>query len=221
MLTIGIIDDNSQEADDIQVSILENCPNPPSGSEVQFKIYTLTNEENFKENLFKQLLEDVTQKIIQSLIVDFKLDTTKNVIEGREIVDFMHNSTPEFPVVVLTNVVDSSKKSDEIDPDKVYPKKIFLNPDELQTHNMVWNIFRNIERYIKQRESLEVYLETALNKLDVDTANEKIIAEISQIESELNSYTPTHQTMVDKTFDLSDLKDVLTELKKIEDEYLK
>jgi formyltetrahydrofolate synthetase len=105
--------------------------------------------------------------------VDFKLDTTEKIITGGEILDFMHEETPEFPVIILTNVPDESKTSGLTDPDKVYAKKTFLDPRSPETKEKVRNMQLNMEKYINHRQKLEARLVVALNKYqnDIDADN--------------------------------------------------
>ena len=75
-----------------------------------FKEYDL--EHKTKEHLLNEIREDVSEEAIQALIVDFRLDTTEDIIKGWEIIEFAHNEFPEFPVVIMTNAPDEGKESD-------------------------------------------------------------------------------------------------------------
>lgn len=211
MYTIGIIDDKEGERADIQVSILENVSNV---EEFAFKEYNLDHRE--KEELFQEIIADITEERIQTLIVDYKLDTAQNVIKGWEIVDFVHGKVPEFPVVILTNVPDESRESEYIDADKVYPKIIFLDTAHEETTRMVENILLNIQRYVKRRKDLEGNLVRALEKLDQNSTDEGIIKDVLKIEDELGKYKESDQTYLDRKVNLSEVKDILQELKEID-----
>lgn len=211
MYTIGIIDDKEGERADIQVSVLENVSDAEG---VEFKEYDL--DHRVKEKLFREIIADITEERIQTLIVDYKLDTAQNVIKGWEIVDFVHGKVPEFPVVILTNVPDESRESDYIDADKVYPKVIFLNTTHEETARMVENIVLNIQRYVKRRKDLEGNLVRALEELDKNSTDEGIIKDVLKIEDELGKYKESDQTYLDRKVNLSDVKDILQELKEID-----
>lgn len=211
MYTIGIIDDKEGERADIQVSILENVPN---AEEFEFKEYDL--DHRVKEELFQEIIADITEERIQTLIVDYKLDTAQNVIKGWEIVDFVHGKVPEFPVVILTNVPDESRESDYIDADKVYPKVIFLDTAQEEATRMVENIMLNIQRYVKRRKDLEGNLVRALEKLDKNSTDEGIIRDVLKIEDELGKYKESDQTYLDRKVDLTEVKNLLQELKEMD-----
>lgn len=211
MYTIGIIDDKEGERADIQVSILEKVSNV---EEFAFKEYDL--DHRVKEELFEEIIADITEERIQTLIVDYKLDTAQNVIKGWEIVDFVHGKVPEFPVVILTNVPDESRESEYIDADKVYPKIIFLDTTHEETTRMVENILLNIQRYVKRRKDLEGNLVRALEKLDQNSTDEGIIKDVLKIEDELGKYKESDQTYLDRKVNLSEVKDILQELKEID-----
>ena len=209
MYRIGIIDDAKSERADIQVSVLDNVG---WDAEIEFKEYEL--EARTHEDIMREIRRDVEEGNIHALIVDFKLDTTADVIKGWEIIEFMHEETPEFPVVIMTNAPDESKESQYTDADKVYAKKVFLKPELDATKELVKNIMLNMEKYVSHRKELETRLETELKKLDRDGANEDILEEVIKIENELSRYKQIYQTRVDRALDMSDLKDAFEELEK-------
>ena len=211
MYRIGIIDDAKSERADIQVSVLDNVG---WDAQIEFKEYEL--EARTREDIMTEIRRDVEEGNIHALIVDFKLDTTADVIKGWEIIEFMHEETPEFPVVIMTNAPDESKESQYTDADKVYAKKVFLKPELDATKELVKNIMLNMEKYVSHRKELETRLEVELKKLDRDGANEDILEEVIKIENELSRYKQIYQTRVDKALDMSDLKDAFEELEKYE-----
>lgn len=211
MYRIGIIDDEKSERDDIQVSILDNVK---LDEEIAFKEYEL--ESRTKDDIFREIREDIETFDIHALIVDFKLDTKKDVIEGWEIIDFMHEETPEFPVVIMTNAPDESKESRYTDADKVYAKKIFLIPSSSETKEMVRNICLNMQKYTARRTELETMLSIELKKLEKNGTDQEALNKIIRIESELSKYKQIYQTTLDKMLDMSDLQDALKQLKEYE-----
>lgn len=211
MYRIGIIDDVKSERDDIQVSILDNVN---AGTEVDFKEYTL--EHKTKASLLNEIREDVSEEIIQALIVDFRLDTTEDIIKGWEIIEFTHDEFPEFPVVIMTNAPDESKESNHTDADKVYAKKVFLNPQSSETRELVRNIILNINRYDKKRKELEGKLTVELQKLETDGENIEILENIIAIEKELTRYKQMYQTTIDTELEMDDLKEAFALLDKYE-----
>lgn len=211
MYRIGIIDDAKSECADIQVSVMDNVG---WDAEIEFKEYEL--EARTREDIVAEIRRDVEEGYIHALIVDFKLDTTADVIKGWEIIEFMHEETPEFPVVIMTNAPDESKASQYTDADKVYAKKVFLKPELDITKELVKNIMLNMEKYVSRRKELEAALEIGLKKLDGNGANEDALEEVIRIENELGRYRQIYQTRVDKALDMSDLRDAFEELEKYE-----
>lgn len=220
MYRIGIIDDNIYEVDDIQTTIFtvwskhSDAPN-----EVDFKHYELTSSSSFKDELLKELLDDIEQSTIHSLIIDYKLDSLRTVLEGKDIVDYLRDQVPFFPVIILTNAPQGSKTEEKIDPDKVYDKRSFFDLNGTVATEMAFNIYLNIKRYINRRNELEQSLASALNEMtsgngaDVDIA---LISKISKIEEELSDYTITGQSHAERAFDLSELRELISELQAIE-----
>ena len=220
MVRIGIIDDNNSELDDIRATIFTSWKKSPDISEdVDFKPYSLEKTQDFKEKLESELLRDIENRTIQSLIVDYKLDSLRKVLEGKDVVEYLRDVVPAFPVVILTNAPSGSKKESEIDPDKVYDKHEFLKVNSSESDEMSLNIYLNIKRYIKHRGELEAELEASLNDLtsrpgaDIDIG---LLSRISEIEVDLSKYVPIDKSHAEKLFDLSELKGLIEEISKLE-----
>lgn len=230
MYTIGLIDDVGSEVDNIRSTIYLTWKNTQGlPNEVEFKLYELAPVPGFKGELQKVLLYDVENNAIQSLIVDYKLDSLREVIEGKDIVKFMHDEVPSFPVVILTNAPQLSKQEDVIDPDKVYAKEDFFLFGSEPSKEMTFKIYRNIERYSGRRKELEASLAQALDQLHSQQSQQSavnpsaadtevaLLAEISKIEDELGNYSPIYQTMAAENFDLSELQGVIDGLLALEE----
>lgn len=212
MYRIGIVDDVPSDRADIQVAIWDSCSDKNS---VQFKEYELLDRT--KDQILREIIDDVTEGEIQALIVDFKLDTTAEVIEGWEIIEFVHDEAPEFPMVILTHAPNEGRESPYTDADKVYAKEYFLKVASSESKAMVDNIFLNMERYVGNRKRLEAELEAELQKLDQNSTNEETLRHVMELETRLNGYKKMNQTTVDTSFDLGELKAVLDDLKKYEE----
>lgn len=211
MFYIGMIEDDLAEASSVMMSLDINADQL---SEESFKLYELQKKENFRDELFAQLIKDVQENKIQCLIVDYKLDTLDEVLEGIEVVDFMHESVPEFPVIILTDVPEKSKENDKADPDKVYAKEIFMKPDDMETKEMVYHIVRNLERYTKKRSELEIERDKILDQIveRVEYDNE-LYGLLLNIERELSRYVPIEMTGIDQAYDMESMEEALKALK--------
>ncbi len=211
-----MIEDDLAEASSIMLSLDVNSNQL---TEESFKLYDLQEEPEFREKLFAEIESDIINNQIQCLIVDYKLDTLREVLEGIEIVKYLHDKIPEFPVVILTNVPDKSKSNDMADPDKVYAKEIFMNPDAPETKEMVYHIERNLERYTKRRADLELQQEQALNLVIGESKyDEQTYGKLLDIERELIKYVPIDMNGIDEAYDMEDMEkalDALREYKKL------
>lgn len=209
MIQIGIIDDVPCDREDIKVSILDNFENKDL---ISFKDYVI--EKKSKESLFKEIQTDIIENRINGLIVDFKLDTTAEIITGAEIVNFMHEETPNFPVVILTNVPEDSKESAVTDADKVYAKKLFLNTDSQDSKAMVHNIMLNIRKYMDNRCKLEGELDIVLNKLLESPDNEQLLSKVIALETNLSKYKQIFQSSYTNRVDLNSIRELAELLEK-------
>lgn len=211
-----MIEDDIAEASSIMLSLDVNSNQL---TEESFKLYKLQVEPEFREKLFTEIESDIINNQIQCLIVDYKLDTLSEVLEGIEIVKYLHDKIPEFPVIILTNVPDKSKSNDMADPDKVYAKEIFMKPDALETKEMVYHIERNLERYSKRRADLELQQEQALNLVIGESKyDEQTYGKLLDIERELIKYVPIEMNGIDEAYDMEDMEkalEVLREYKKL------
>lgn len=222
MYRIGIIDDNISEVDDIQATVYVTWTKSKDVPyEVGFKHYQLSSSPDFKDKLFSELLDDIEHQMIHSLIVDYKLDSLRTVIEGKEIVDFLRMKVPFFPVVILTNAPQGSKQEEAIDPDKVYDKRSFFDLKHDISSDMALKIYFNIKRYVNRRAELEKNLSEALEELTTKPGADSdvgLIARISEIEEELDDYTITGKSSAEKAFDLTELREIIRDLQAIEGE---
>lgn len=211
-----MIEDDIAEASSIMLSLDVNSNQL---TEESFKLYELQEEPEFREKLFAEIESDIINNQIQCLIVDYKLDTLREVLEGIEVVKYLHDKIPEFPVVILTNVPDKSKSNDKVDPDKVYAKEIFMKPDALETKEMVYRIERNLERYTKRRAELELQQEQVLQLVIGESKyDEQTYGKLLDIERELIKYVPIEMNGIDKAYDMEDMDkalDALREYKKL------
>lgn len=219
MSKIGILEDRDKEIDNIILVIMENSKlidNIPEITEDSFVIYKIDDYENVKEEVIEKIENDIDESVIQGLIVDYKIDTKKDIFTGADIVRNIKDSMTEFPVVILTAAVDMSKTSVYVDPDKTYNKEIFFNLDNPESLELTKHIFRNMERYVQLREKLETELDQELNKLG-NEFSEVILTKVIKIEEELSKYKKLELTQIDKTLDLSVLKETMETLKNIEE----
>ena len=196
MYQIGIIDDVAGQRADIQVAVLDNIT---EGTPVAFKEYELNSRS--KEDLFKEIQEDISADRIHALIVDFRLDTTKDVIKGWEIIEFMHEGL----------------ESPHTDADKVYAKKDFLKVDSPECAVMVGKILLNMKKYVSRRANLEAELTANLMRLEQNGSDMDAMEKVMEIENDLGRYKAIYQTVVDKSMDMDDLKEAFEQLKKYED----
>lgn len=219
MSKIGILEDRDKEIDNIILVIMENSKlidNIPEITEDSFVIYKIDDYENVKEEVIEKIENDIDESVIQGLIVDYKIDTKKDIFTGADIVRNIKDSMTEFPVVILTAAVDMSKTSVYVDPDKTYNKEIFFNLDNPESLELTKHIFRNMQRYVQLREKLETELDQELNKLG-NEFSEVILTKVIKIEEELSKYKKLELTQIDKTLDLSVLKETMETLKNIEE----
>ena len=210
IFSIGMVEDDKAEASAIMLSLNENSEQLNENS---FKLYELEETPNLREQLFQDIRQDIIDNKVQCVMIDYKLDTPKEVLTGIDIVKYLHEEVPEFPVIILTNVSDKGKENDGADPDKVYTKQTFMRPDDPKTHEMVYHIERNMERYAKRRAELELKQEQLLVQVaGNENAEDDVYGALLDVERELSKYVPIEMNALDETYDMEEMDKALVAL---------
>lgn len=194
--TIGLVDDNEEQLSDIRAAIKTNIT---KDFEISFKSYIIpAKSDNAINVLLNEIIDDIKNGRIQSLIIDYKIVISTKIIHGSDLVNLIKKDLSNFPIVMLTEIPEESKKSDFIDSDKVYIKRDFLKVKEAYSKEKVSNILDSIEKYVRQRDGLSAELESKQNKMNSSSDN---IQEIIEIESQLSTFVPMDITQADKAID--------------------
>ena len=191
MYKIGILEDRQKEIDNVILVIMENgrfIDNIPEITEESFVIYKVDDHVKVKNQIIRAIENDINENVIQGLIVDYKIDTKKDIFTGADVVRQIKDTLTEFPIVILTAAVDMSRTSVYVDPDKTYNKEVFFNVDKPESLELTKNIFRNMERYVQLREKLEVELDQELNNLG-NEFSDLTLSKVIKIENEFQRCT--------------------------------
>ena len=212
MYKIGLIDDESNELIRIRRTIKANAPKDVI---FDFKQYELnTNVSNLMKEIASQVIEDIKHNEINTLIIDYKIMIETEKMEGTEILKQILQVAPNFPMVILTDIVADSIAHDFVDPDKVYKKSEFFKVLEDYSKQKVLNLFRNMERYVNTRNSLEQELKDLKKDIDKEGSKQETVDKIVSVESELDKLCPTNQSQIEKVFDAKKVKEILEILEK-------
>lgn len=210
-MIIGIIDDDGNEINSIQRAIITIIKrNNLDADNVEFKIYELNSDAGkLTENLINQVTEDISKFEISLLIIDHKIVANSNeLLNGSDIFEQIRKIAPDFPTIIMTNVVEDSMKNNYVDADKVYAKSEFFKIQEYAKEKTE-NILRNIKRYENLRNSTQQELEELKSELVKDTENQEIVNKIVEKEKELDKYLPIQQSYLEEIINLKELKEIL------------
>lgn len=210
-MIIGIIDDDGNEINSIQRTIITIIKrNNLDADNIEFKVYDLNSETGkLTENLIKQVIEDISKFEISLLIIDHKIMVSSNeLLNGSDIFEQIRKVAPDFPTIIMTNVVEDSMKNNYVDADKVYAKSEFFKIQEYAKEKTE-NILRNIKRYENLRNSTQQELEELKSELIKDTENQEIVNKIVEKEKELDKYLPIQQSYLEEAINLEELKEIL------------
>ena len=210
---VGIIDDEQNAISKIRGIIKEN---KPEDVEVDFKTYFLENEKGISiKKLSKEILEDIKNNKINTLIIDQKIIVNAGEVEGIEIFKSIKDTVDKFPVIMLTNVADECIKDDFVDPDMVYKKSDFFAIDEEKSKELVRKIFINAKKYNDNRTQIEAKIRVLQNEISENGNNAEIVSEIIDNEEKLSELKPTDYTQIEKIVNPQKIKDVLDLLNEV------
>ena len=211
---IGILDDVADETAKIRYtiknSILENI-------EIEFKEYFNNLKENLDLDLLEaQILKDIENNNISTLIIDEKIIMSSKEIHGSKVFEKIKSVVEKFPMIILTNWVEDVERLNIIDPDKIYDKQEFFDLNTAISNKLIKNIFANAKMYSKNRNNIERKIQDLEKKISNEgtSSQAKTINEISKQEDELRKLKPTHYTQIEKYMKPDEIREVLEILKK-------
>lgn len=212
MYTIGLIDDEESQLKTIRRTIKTNAR---VDEKYDFKAYLISdNATDFVEKVFEEVINDIKELRLSSLIVDYKIIVKTSKIKGTDIFKKIKEEVPKFPVIILTEVVEESTEPEFIDADKVYKKKDFYKIESEYSKEKVFNIFDSMRKYIGQRDKLQLTIDDLKQKLTEGSLGQEAIGNILALESQLDDFVPTDQSLIDKVFDQKKAKEIVALIEK-------
>lgn len=201
VINIGIVEDKESELDNIKRTFYsfykENC---------DFQDYII-DEYGEKEELVNKILNDILNTRIDVLVVDYLISREGFKIVGNEVYESVKKHIQNFPVIILTQYVDDSQKSEIIDPDKVYRKSIFFDINTQESKDSLKNIDISIRNFQKQKEEIEQKILYEQQKIKDREIDPSVLINLSELELNLNKYIVSDSaTELDKLFDTSQLE---------------
>ncbi len=211
---IGIIDEDTEDVQDIERTIIINKPENIQEEQVQFYEYPISFEATeLLDSVIHSAVDDIINDNIQLLIIDYKIIVNTSTVEGTDILRSINDKIPKFPVIILSNVPDDCYTKEFVDADKVYSKRSFFKIEEEYSKEKTLNLFRNMEHYSAQRAKLVTKLNHFLLNLEDDGYTEQTLKNIIEIEKKLDEFCPQQQSIIEKTLDLSELQTAVNLLK--------
>lgn len=201
VIKIGIVEDKESELDNIKRIFYsyykENC---------DFQDYII-DEYGEKEELVNKILDDIQNTRIDVLVVDYLISREGFKIVGNEVYESVKKHIQNFPVIILTQYVDDSQRSEIIDPDKVYRKSIFFDINTQESKDSLKNIDISIRNFQKQKEEIEQKILYEQQKIKYREIDPSVLINLSELELNLNKYIVSDSaTELDKLFDTSQLE---------------
>lgn len=215
MYIIGLIDDEETQLKKIRRTIKTNVK---ASEKYDFKSYLISdNASDVISEVFEQVISDIRESKLSSLIVDYKIIVKTTKIKGTDIFKRIKDEVPKFPIIILTEVVEESTEPEFIDADKVYKKKDFYKIESEYSKEKVFNIFDSMRKYHDQRDKLQLTIEDLKQKLTDGSRGREVIGDILSLESQLDDFIPTEQSQIDKVFDENKAKEIVALIERAND----
>ena len=206
---IGIIDDELFNVKTIRGIIKANTT-----EEVEFKTYLVENVNEISvSKIYKDVIKDIEDNNISTLIIDEKIVTNSNEIRGSEIFEKIKKQVNKFPMVILTNFPDDCMKENLIDPDKIYKKIEFLNIDSEISRELVKKIFLNLKKYMENRDEVEQKIKSLESEIETKGNKTEIVKDIMKNEEILKDLKPTDFRQIEKIMGPEKIKEILDLIK--------
>lgn len=200
-MNIGIVEDKESELDNIK-----RCFYGYYRGDCGFQDYII-DEYGEKEELVNKILDDILNTRIDVLVVDYLISREGFKIVGNEVYESVKRHIQNFPVIILTQYVDDSQRSEIIDPDKVYRKSIFFDINTQESKDSLKNIDISIRNFQKQKEEIEQKILYEQQKIKDREIDPSVLINLSELELNLNKYIVSDSaTELDKLFDTSQLE---------------
>ena len=201
MINIGIVEDKESELDNIK-----RCFYGYYRGDCGFQDYII-DEYGEKEELVNKILDDILNTRIDVLVVDYLISREGFKIVGNEVYESVKRHIQNFPVIILTQYVDDSQRSEIIDPDKVYRKSIFFDINTQESKDSLKNIDISIRNFQRQKEKIEQKILYEQQKIKDREIDPSVLINLSELELNLNKYIVSDSTTeLDKLFDTSQLE---------------
>ena len=213
MYIIGLIDDEESQLSKIRRTIKTNAKKE---EQYDFKSYLISDKaSDVVSDVFEEVIDDIKNMKLSSLIVDYKIIVKTYKIKGTEIFKKIKEEVPKFPVIILTEVVEESTEPDFVDADKVYKKKDFYKIEGEYSKEKVFNIFDSMRKYVGQRDKLQFTIDDLKQQLAKGSLrHEEVVGNILALESQLDDFVPTEQSQIDKVFDEQKAKEIVALIEK-------
>ena len=205
MYIVGLLDDEKGQLATIRRTIKYNAPRNVQFDFINYDIPA--SKENAISEISEQVIRDICDEKITALIIDYKIMVEALKVQGTDILQRVNDVVPKCPVIILTERVDESISSSNVDADKVYKKADFFKIEEEYSKEKVAHIFDSMQKYVRQRDELTVALNDLKGKLS--KGDRSVIEAVLKIEARLDAFVPIEQTQMDRIYDTQRLQKVV------------
>lgn len=186
-LKIGIIDDDCSKITMIMTQLL--CINnyPEGEKKKKYENFTFIPIAIDLKNTLEEMLEEIIEKKVDALLIDYKLSSQKNVsYTGVSLAKEIENTMEGFPIFILTAYEDDLYTQEVFNAYQIVDASDYFNNDN-KTLEINMKIIEQILKHKKEFEIWEEELKSLLSRKGESAEIDSKILELNRkLEGSIN-----------------------------------
>jgi len=182
VLNIGIIDDDSTKVTHIITNLLRGIKGATPEKNDKYSQYTFNPIEITIKQKIDSMLEEISEKQLDCLLIDYKLSSYANVnYSGIELAKYVNETHYDFPIFILTSYEDDLFSNEIFNAYQVFDFSRYLSED---AERIELN-FKIVEQVIKTEKQREQWIYEFKKLLPLAGSNQEIDSRLLELDSKL------------------------------------
>ena len=147
---IGILDDNAAKVTQIMTKLSEGVRDADTGKTAEYHEYTLRPVEITIRESIEALIEEIINKEIDCMIIDYKLNSNEIInYNGIKVANLLYDTLYDFPIFILTSYEDDLFSNETYDAYKIFNFGRYLS-EKMERIELNFKIIEQVRKYKKQ-----------------------------------------------------------------------